>query len=315
MNKKVFSSGGGTQSAAVLVLSAQGKIDYPIHVFANVGDNAEDPATIAYVREVLKPYAAANGIEWVEVCRRDRDGNPIDLYDFTMQAERSVPIPVRMGGSGVPGSRVCTSDWKIVPVSKWVQAQIPDETVKLAMAAGRKASAAVKMAATEKDLAIQKKLASFSAKREVFREQFPIVLAKGISVDEAHRARSNSEHAFYENAYPLLDLGLSRAECIALVKDAGLPSPPKSSCWFCPFKASDRWTTMRREQPDLFAKAVEMEKTLSDRAQSRGRGKTYFTSRGTARGEYLDAVTSDQMSLFDQPDLDLDFCESGFCMT
>lgn len=54
---KVFSSGGGVQSTAALVLSAQGKIDYPIHVFANVGNRAESRQTIGYVANVLVPYA------------------------------------------------------------------------------------------------------------------------------------------------------------------------------------------------------------------------------------------------------------------
>lgn len=67
---KVFSSGGGVQSTAALVLSAQGKIDYPIHVFANVGNRAESRQTIDYVADVLVPYAKVHGITWVEVAKK-----------------------------------------------------------------------------------------------------------------------------------------------------------------------------------------------------------------------------------------------------
>lgn len=42
----IFSTGGGVQSTACLVLAAQGKIPYRTFVFANVGDKAESPATL-----------------------------------------------------------------------------------------------------------------------------------------------------------------------------------------------------------------------------------------------------------------------------
>ena len=42
---RFFSSGGGKQSIAALVLSAQGLINYPVHIFCNVGDDSEHPDT------------------------------------------------------------------------------------------------------------------------------------------------------------------------------------------------------------------------------------------------------------------------------
>ena len=64
---RAFSSGGGVQSTAALVLAVQGRIDFPTHLFANVGDDSEAPATLTYVRSVLMPYAAAHGVEFVEL--------------------------------------------------------------------------------------------------------------------------------------------------------------------------------------------------------------------------------------------------------
>jgi hypothetical protein len=43
----VFSYGGGVQSTAGLVLAAAGRINFPNFVFANVGEDAEHPATLA----------------------------------------------------------------------------------------------------------------------------------------------------------------------------------------------------------------------------------------------------------------------------
>jgi 3'-phosphoadenosine 5'-phosphosulfate sulfotransferase (PAPS reductase)/FAD synthetase len=47
---RVFSYGGGVQSTAALVLAAQGVIDYHTFLFANVGEDSENPDTLAYVR-------------------------------------------------------------------------------------------------------------------------------------------------------------------------------------------------------------------------------------------------------------------------
>lgn len=122
MSLRTFSSGGGVQSTAALVLSAQGRIDFPIHLFANVGDDSEHPATLAYVAEVIKPYAAANGIEFVELRRRLRDGTtaPTLLEDTERAGSRSVRIPVRMS-NGAPGRRGCTGDYKIKPIARWLK--------------------------------------------------------------------------------------------------------------------------------------------------------------------------------------------------
>lgn len=38
----------------------------------------------------------------------------------------------------------------------------------------------------------------------------------------------------YDYRYPLRELGWTRADCIARIERAGLPVPPKSSCFFCP---------------------------------------------------------------------------------
>ena len=82
---RIFSNGGGVQSSAALVLSAQGKIDFPIHLWSNVGDDSEHPASIKYVREVLMPYAAKHGIEFHELRKTRQDGEERTLYQEIMR--------------------------------------------------------------------------------------------------------------------------------------------------------------------------------------------------------------------------------------
>lgn len=53
-----FSFGGGWQSTAALVLAARGVIDFRTFLFANVGDDSENPETIEYVHQHAMPFAA-----------------------------------------------------------------------------------------------------------------------------------------------------------------------------------------------------------------------------------------------------------------
>lgn len=107
-----FSYGGGVQSTAALVLAVEGRIDFPLFLFANVGERAENPRTLAYFEEVAKPYAARMGIELVELRRKRRNGTADDLMDRITRSARSLPFPVRMS-NGTPGLRSCTAEFKI----------------------------------------------------------------------------------------------------------------------------------------------------------------------------------------------------------
>ncbi|MFY1633722.1 phosphoadenosine phosphosulfate reductase [Solwaraspora sp. WMMB335] len=113
--------GGGVQSTALLVLAATGRINFPTFLFANTGDDSEDPATLAYLQRYAKPYAAAHGIELHELRRVRRDGAVETLWGrLTRDGSRSLPIPVRMS-NGAPGTRSCTADFKIMIIGKWLK--------------------------------------------------------------------------------------------------------------------------------------------------------------------------------------------------
>lgn len=115
-----FSFGGGWQSTAALVLAAQGRIDFRLFLFANVGDDSENPDTIRYVHEHAMPYAAAHGIELVEL-HRVKDGQNETIYSRIMDSNgRRQTIPVYLS-NGMPGGRACTHDFKIWVTGKEIQ--------------------------------------------------------------------------------------------------------------------------------------------------------------------------------------------------
>ena len=121
---RAISYGGGVQSTALVVLAGQGKIDFPLALFSNVGEKAEHPETLTYVRNVAIPWGQAHGVEVVELHNEDKGGNILDLYDVVAeQGNGNIMIPARGSRTGAPGTRSCTDRFKIQVVRRWLQAR------------------------------------------------------------------------------------------------------------------------------------------------------------------------------------------------
>lgn len=281
-----ISYGGGVQSTALLVLAATGRIDFPLFLMANVGDDSEHPATLRYVREVAAPYAAANGIELVELDRIKRDGSTETLRGRLMKPDsRSLPIPVRMS-NGAPGTRSCTADFKIKVIAR--------ELKRRGFTAGRPCHPHKPTIVEDCDRCVQPNIAT---------------LGIGISVDEIHRANNRRALAWERVTYPLLDLRLRRSDCEQIIAAAGIPVPPKSSCYFCPFHKMGAWEDLARDEPALFDDACRIEDTLNDRRERLGKDPVYLTRFAIP---LRDAVATNQPLL---PMLDDECDAGGYCMT
>jgi hypothetical protein len=266
----VCSYGGGVQSTAILVLAAQGYLPYKTFLFANVGDDSEHPATLDYVRDVAFDYAAAHGITIHELHRVPKrgisKGEVETLWGRLMRpGSRSLPIPVRMSDTGAPGTRSCTADFKIAVVGRWLREH------------GASADNVARVAI-------------------------------GISTDEFERATSRKVNAYESPEYPLLTLehrlapaGANRDQCKRIIADAGLPIPPKSSCFFCPFHRPRVFADMARTEPELFDKAVLLEDTLNERRDQLGKDRVYLTRFGRRLGDVFANV---QGAMFDDWDED-----------
>ncbi|MCX0246575.1 phosphoadenosine phosphosulfate reductase [Streptomyces drozdowiczii] len=135
----------------------------------------------------------------------------------------------------------------------------------------------------------------------------PATVGIGISVDEIHRANRRRSEPNRRVSYPLLDLGLRREDCIQLIREAGLPIPPKSSCFFCPFHTVDEWRTQRKSEPELFSKSEELERFINSRRAALGRDDVYLTRYGAPLGTAIHNPAAD--------DLGDGNCDSGWCMT
>ena len=129
----------------------------------------------------------------------------------------------------------------------------------------------------------------------------------GISLDEFQRMRTNSGLEWKQPHYPLIDLRLDRSQCMTLIAEAGLPVPPKSSCWFYPYHSTRNWQELRTRRPDLFEKAVQLETLINERRAALGKDRVWLSNKLKP----LTRVTTDyvQLSLLEHEEM----CESGYC--
>lgn len=125
----------------------------------------------------------------------------------------------------------------------------------------------------------------------------PGIIGIGISRDEAQRA-ADSRIITQENEFPLLDLKLNRRQCVEIIESAGLPHPPKSSCWFCPYKKMREWREMKQNNPEMFEKLCELDEKLNEKRTLLGKDRVYLNQ---LLMPMRDAVTDDvQLNLFDE---------------
>lgn len=119
---------------------------------------------------------------------------------------------------------------------------------------GRKCTADYKVAVIEKKVKELMGINRFSKKSPVACYQII-----GISADEADREKP-SRRSEIKNVYPLLDLGMTRQDCLDWMRRKGYPDPPKSACTFCPFHSDEMWIELR--ESDDWPAIVEFEREL-----------------------------------------------------
>ena len=257
---RVISCGCGHQSTALVVLATQGRLGVvDAVVWANVGDDSEHPGTIRYAREVLAPFCAGAGLPFHEVSNIDADGNPVTLYEHMMRPE-SMSFPIPLRGS---------------------ESGAPGS-----------------------------RSCTFDFKVKIIRDWLqangatadnPADVLIGFSTDESHRVGGRRNHPIERAVFPLLDpdIDLSLSQCGQVIRDAGLPLPPRSSCYFCPFHKVGTWAEMRRDDPGLFAQAVHVETTINQRRTARRCDLSgQRAEHDTTRNEYVfDAGTRERLPL------------------
>jgi len=132
-----------------------------------------------------------------------------------------------------------------------------------------------------------------------------VTLLLGISRDEWHRAK-DSDVKYIINAWPLLDLNMSRADCIGYLERHSLEVPSKSACVFCPLQSRLDWTHIKAA-PEDWRKAVTVDELIREQRQP----GDLFLHRACIPLVDVDLSTPEdhgQLRLLDDTP-----CDSGYC--
>lgn len=234
---QLISLGAGVQSSTMALMAAHGEIG-PMPTAAIFADTGDEPQSVYDWLDKLigwLPYP-------VEIVKAERrDGTTKRLSDEALRLRRTkqdsdagpagrlysrTMIPTHMrhadGKMGRITSRICTVDHKIRPLTK-----------------------------------AQRRIAEVKRGQQHVSVQVWI----GISTDEADRMKPIAE-PWAEARWPLIDLGMSRQDCIDWMKAKGYPEPPRSACVFCPFHSDAEWHRLKTQEPHEFERAVEFERQL-----------------------------------------------------
>lgn len=130
----------------------------------------------------------------------------------------------------------------------------------------------------------------------------------GISTDEAVRMKP-SRQPWIRTRWPLIEKRMSRFDCLNWMTKRGYPTPPKSSCTFCPYHDDAAWL---RLTPSEFEDAVAKEREIQEAyaKASKMRSVPYFHASRVPLSEVV--FDADNRKQAGQLDLFNNECE-GMC--
>jgi 3'-phosphoadenosine 5'-phosphosulfate sulfotransferase (PAPS reductase)/FAD synthetase len=87
----------------------------------------------------------------------------------------------------------------------------------------------------------------------------------GIDAGESHRVKPNREEfRDIPKVYPLVEAGINRRGCEAIIRAVGLCVPIKSGCWHCPFMRKRETLDLAKNRPDRLLRIIELEEASAE---------------------------------------------------
>jgi len=252
-----FAIGGGTDSTAMILAAHDRGIRPDLLTMADTG--SERPATYRFVSQILQPLLER--LDWpplVIVRRRCPIAGHRSYFEQLWSTEQ-LPSPAFPRKGTGRALHSCSDSWKVKPQRAYQAA--------LGWLWDYDHAQAIQAIGFDADEVHTRKGAG------------QVVEGIGFDVGEVNE-RASLRYGVdnctdYRQWYPLADWGMSRADCMALIAEHGLPQPGKSACFFCPVSKLCEVATMG---DDARAAARELETRYQD-------GKNY---QGATKGLAID---------------------------
>jgi hypothetical protein len=215
----VLSLGSGVQSSTLLLMAAHGEIK-PKPDVAIFSDTGWEPKKVYDHFKWLKKEAERYGIK---VVITDNGNIKDDIVRSVETGDRFASVPFFIkneDGTKGMARRQCTREYKIAPIQKKIR-----------------------------------ELLGYQPRQRIKED---VKLWMGISNDEIMRAKP-SRVKWIEHRFPLLENDIGRGWCLEWMQKKGYPLPPKSACIGCPFHDDRMWLDMKRNDPESWNEAVEID--------------------------------------------------------
>lgn len=259
----IISLGAGVNSSTMALMAAHGEIT-PMPIAGVFSDTQAEPQSVY------------TWLDWLE------KQLPFPVYRVTKGSLEEVSLEIRTKRDG-------SGQW----VKNLIPAYIknPDGTRGIM---GRACTFDYKVLMLEKE---SRRIAQVKRGEKTVR----VIQWIGISRDEAHRMKP-ARQPWIRHRWPLVDLGITRWDCLRWMEQKGYPKPPRSACVFCPFHSDTEWRRLRDEEPHEFHNAVAFEIALQERkARTDNRGGIPFLHNSLVPLGEVDFSTDEergQISLF-----------------
>lgn len=250
----VLSLGAGVQSTTLLLMACKGEIT-PKPDLVIFSDTGWEISSVYKHFQWLKEETAKHGIEIITTQNGSLRQDIEDFFNDKTTRMATPPFFIKNEEQKTAMiHRQCTVDYKVVPVRREIKKQL-----------------------------------GYTGRQKV-REK--IILWLGISTDEIFRAK-DSRRQWIEHRFPLIEINMSRANCLQWLEKNGYPQAPKSSCIGCPYHDNGKWLEIKRNYPEDWADAVKVDELI--RNHSKFKGELFLHRSGVPLAEV--DLQEDQMEI------------------
>lgn len=318
MGLRVLSYGGGTQSAALALMSASGRLPrLDAVVFADT--QGELPETYDYA-DYVKHHLDTAGIPFIRVSAGSLEAALLSPVPTSSNPTPPAHVVNPDGSRGKVLGYRCSYDYKRRIVTKAVKH----------LCGGR---GAWKQSHVEQWLGFSVDEVGRCKEATECRCGHPRVRSArrdeekpGGHQPSCDRCACAAFDPWQVNVWPLIEMGYRRGDTIAWFTKNGHPVPPRSACWFCPNARNARWAALKEDHPDLWERACALDEHIRHGGAFNARGGAPFAGQMflhadriplrevDLRSEAQRQVDAGQGLLFDDAALAFD-CRGDVCFT
>ena len=251
---KILSFGAGMQSTALALMACENAKNpdtpwplVPIYDAVIFCDLGREPPWVKDQMEFTRRACELAGIKFVVL------DSP--LYSDFMRnfgERRTISIPwwtIRDDGHKSKMPRNCTIDYKVELISKYVRWEL------LGYKKGQRL-------------------------RDDDRKAHEMHM--GFSAEESRRCKENPNPMFI-NKFPLVEMGLTRADNYAYIKDVWGLETKASACTFCPFHRNQFFAYLKEKEPEEYGRLLKVDELLRDKNPKPPMDSDLFISRSRKR--------------------------------